>query len=143
MAEGEHNGFRIRSRSGISIRFQYLEGKAPSTCRAFRNKLPFKARAVQARFAGEEIWVPKGPLFKVRHENALTSLRPGELGYAPPARDDIARSIAIVYGKAKLSGRVNVFGKVVASDLPRLKRLGQEIWLRGAQMLRFEIEKCP
>lgn len=39
----------------VAIRFNLYEREAPVTCEAFLKALPMTARAVQARFAGEEI----------------------------------------------------------------------------------------
>lgn len=71
-------------------------------------------------------------------ENVTIELKPGELGYAPPTgRNSVGRSIEIVYGEAKLSDCVNVFGIVVAEDMGKLLKLGEQIWLEGARELTF------
>lgn len=123
------------------IRFRLYENEAPETCKAFLKILPFQARGVQARFAGEEIWIKKGPRLKVSQENASVNLKSGELGYAAPfARSSVSRSIAIVYGQAHLADAVNVFARVMDQDFRKLQKLGEAIWLRGAKDLKFEIK---
>lgn len=134
--------FIIKTQEGKLIRFQFYNKQTPITCEAFSKIFPFEARAVQARFAGEEIWIPKGPNLKIPQENSSVKLKFGEIGYAPiHPRNKVARSIAIVYGKAKLSDRVNIFAKVLNKDKKLLKKLGEQIWLKGAQELRFELLK--
>lgn len=130
----------VHDSSNDGIRFRLYETEAPATCRAFIAALPLSVRAVQARFAGEELWIPEGPHLQIIQENATIELKLGELGYAPPnPRSDVAKSIALVYGEAKLSDCVNVFAIVLDEDLPKLKKLGEEVWLRGARILTFEL----
>ncbi|KKW29857.1 MAG: hypothetical protein UY73_C0004G0010 [Parcubacteria group bacterium GW2011_GWA2_52_8] len=131
--------FAIRSRYG-KIRFELLNDKAPATCKAFLKRLPFKTPGVQARFAGEEIWAPKGPLLNVRRENATRRPRFGEVGYVvSEKRSALSGSIALVYGEAYLSASANVFAKVHKADKLKLKRLGKKIWLRGQTVLGFNV----
>lgn len=125
-----------------SIRFKLYESEAPVTCKEFTKIIPFEAKAVQARMAGEEIWIPEGPELKIPQENATVHLEPGELGFAPVhPRNEVARSIAILYGEAQLHDCVNVFGKVFEEDMKLLKELGEQIWLEGSRTLRFELSK--
>jgi len=126
--------------SAEPINFELYAQDAPTTCEAFIKALPIEAKALQARFAGEEIWIPEGPSLAIAQENATIELKPGELGYAPPIkRSSVGRSIAIVYGEAKLSDCVNVFAKVVEADMDKLRKLGERIWLEGNRTLRFRV----
>lgn len=130
----------LKTNSGKSIRFELYENEAPFTCEAFTKILPFEAKAVQAREAGEEIWIPEGPKLNIPQENATIHLFPGELGIAPEhLRNQVSRSIAILYGEAKLHDCVNVFARVIDEDIKLLKKLGEAIWLEGSQTLTFEI----
>ncbi|MFA5126958.1 MAG: DUF3830 family protein [Patescibacteria group bacterium] len=130
----------LKTSNGKSIRFKLYEKEAPLTCEAFAKILPFQAKAIQAREAGEEIWIPDGPELNMPPENATVHLLMGELGIAPNyTRNQVARSIAIIYGEAKLHDCVNVFAKVFDEDVKSLKKLGEEIWLKGSQVLTFKI----
>ncbi|MBI5221005.1 MAG: DUF3830 family protein [Candidatus Liptonbacteria bacterium] len=130
---------KIITPDNTEIRFRPYISDAPQTCAVFLRSLPIAARAVQARFAGEEIWIPEGPALSIPQENATIELKPGELGYAPPTpRNSVGRSIAIVYGEAKLSDCVNVFAVVFDEDLDKLKQLGERIWLGGACTLQLQ-----
>ena len=129
----------VKTPDGDVIRFRLYEKEAPATSKAFVNALPIEASGRQARFAGHEIWVPDGPELNIPQENATIMFKPGELGYAAPvARNRGARSIVIVYGEARLSECANVFGMVLDEDIPILKKLGEKIWLEGAQILHLE-----
>ena len=135
-------GFQVKAPGKRAVRFRFSPKKSPLTCKAMEESFPFQARAVQARFAGEEIWIPRGPAKKIPREAASIHLRAGEMGYAPVLkRNTVARSIAIVYGTATLSGWVNVFATVFPEDRTLLKKLGERIWLKGACTLKFELLK--
>jgi len=130
---------QLRSPSGRRIKFRLCTRKASITCLAFIKALPLSARAVHARFAGEEVYIPAGPVLRVPYENATLRPKRGELGYAPTcARSSVARSIAFVYGKAQFSERVNIFAQVVRADRSKLEKLGREIWLKGSRIFRLE-----
>lgn len=131
----------LKVRDFTSIRFSLYEQEAAITCAAFVKALPLEADALQARFAGEEIWVKDGPSLNIPQENATVNLKVGELGYAPNVpRSEVGRSIAIVYGEAKLSDCVNVFACVYEEDLRNLKKLGEKIWTEGKKTIRFEFK---
>lgn len=131
---------KLQLPNGASVRFTLYEKEAPATCDAFIQALPLEVEGIQARFAGEEIWIPDGPSLEIPQENATIELKVGELGYAPTlARSSVSRSIALVYGEAKLSDCVNVFAIAVDKDLEKLKEFGERVWLQGKQTLRFEI----
>lgn len=130
------NRFSLQT-GNTKIRFTVYKKAAPFTCRAFMERLPFTVKTVHARFAGEEIW-GKGPKFNIPQENATIYLKPGELGYAPLLeRSEIGQAISLVYGKAKLYDCVNIFAKVEPSDLPKLKKLGETVWLKGKRTIKF------
>ncbi len=132
----------MKSPDGKSIRFELYGKDSPMTCKAFLKALPFEGKAVQARQAGEEIWLPEGPELNIPPENATVHLKPGELGIAPIyERNQVARSIAILYGEGSLHDCVNLFAKVKKEDMQTLKELGEKIWLEGSRNLRFELSE--
>lgn len=129
----------LKSKDGIRVRFRLYEKEAPLTCKALLKAFPLSVKFVQGRYAGEEIYSPKGPNIKLPAENATINLKVGEIGYAPPSpRNEVSKCFGIVYGDAKLSDWVNVFGIVVEKDLPLLKKIGEKLWLEGSQELVFE-----
>lgn len=130
----------LKTSDGNSIRFRFYQKEAPITSKTFIETLPLEVTGRQARTAGEEIWIPEGPGLNIIQENATVHLKPGELGIAPlSSRNEVERSIAIVYGEAMLHDCVNVFAKVFDEDVEILKRLGERIWLKGEQVLTFEV----
>ncbi|TSC77138.1 MAG: hypothetical protein G01um101431_321 [Parcubacteria group bacterium Gr01-1014_31] len=132
----------LKTKGLPAIRFNLYEKEAPVTCDEFIKALPLEANALQARFAGEEIWIKEGPSLNIPQENASINLKVGELGYASPIPgNEVSRSIAIVYGEAKLSDCVNVFGYVYKEDLQNLKKLGEKVWTEGKTILRFELKE--
>jgi hypothetical protein len=132
----------LKTKDLDTVRFHLYEKDAPTTCEAFIKALPIEAEALQARFAGEEIWVKDGPSLNIPQENSTVNLKVGELGYAPPIpRNEVGRSIAVVYGEAKLSDCVNVFAYVYKEDLNKLINLGEKIWTEGKKILRFELKE--
>ena len=95
-----------------------MKKKAPKTIEAILSVLPLKMEFVQARFAGEEIWSPKPLKIKLQKENSSRILLPGEIGFAPFVKSNkVAGALAIVYGEAKLSDYVNVFGRARGKNL--------------------------
>lgn len=121
------------------IRFKAYEKEAPKTVEVFFRALPVKVKFVQARFSGAEIWSHSLKL-KIEPENCVINFHAGEIGYAASnPRSEASQDIALVYGDAKLSDCVNLFGIVLPSDLKKLKKLGESIWLHGAKTLKFKV----
>src|SRR5262249_29349398 len=59
--------------------------RAPRTSEAFRARLPFEGRLVQARWSGEAGWVPLGDYdLGVAYENATSHPAPGQVLWHPP-----------------------------------------------------------
>lgn len=124
------------------LRPRFYTKNAPATCKAFSGILPFSEKAVHARFAGEEIYVPNGPALKIPKENTKIAPRFGEIGYAlVHPKSQVSRSIAVVYGKAKFSVPVNMFAKIFKQDSAKIKKFGEQIWLKGSRKIRFELSK--
>ncbi|MBK8193134.1 MAG: DUF3830 family protein [Lewinellaceae bacterium] len=132
--------FKATTKEGKAIRFQLYVDAAPATAEAFLKVLPFSAMFYHARVSGEEIWISDAPELDVIQENCSVFAEPGEIviGVKNPARNRIARCIGIFYGKGQLLDCGNIFGKVLAEDLPVLKTLGDSIWRNGGQELIFE-----
>ncbi|CAF1291633.1 unnamed protein product [Didymodactylos carnosus] len=123
------------------IRFELYENSAPITCNTFCSKLPFEIKLLHAKLAGEEIWSPNGPELDIIQENSTIHVEPGEIVIAPinPIRNQIRKCIGIFYGNGKLVDCANVFAKVFPDDINKLKQLGEDIWLNGSKIIRFEM----
>ncbi len=54
--------------------------KAPQTCKAFIERLPFEGQIVHVRWSGEGVWVPLGDYnFGVGYENHTSHPAPGHI----------------------------------------------------------------
>lgn len=122
------------------IRFRLYLSEAPHTCKAFMDVLPLTATFFHARVSGEEIWMDQAPELDIIQENASVFTVPGEvvLGPLKPLRAKTSKCMGIYYGEGKGLDACNVFARVYDEDLQLLKSLGDSIWRKGAQVLRFE-----
>lgn len=82
----------------------------------------------------------QAPELDIIQENASVFTVPGEvvLGPLKPLRAKTSKCMGIYYGEGKGLDACNVFARVYDEDLPLLKSLGDLIWRKGAQVLRFE-----
>ncbi len=134
------NGFVVKTENNISIRFSFYLQEAPKTCAAFLALLPFSATFFHARISGNEIWSDTQPLVDCIQENASIYTNPGEVVIGPqhPARAKTSNCMGIYYGEGKGLDACNIFAKVFDEDKLFLKQLGNDIWQKGGQKLRFE-----
>jgi hypothetical protein len=59
---------------------RFEDEKAPATCAAFRERLPFEGDLIQARWSGEAAWSPLGELrLGVPPENATSHPSRGDI----------------------------------------------------------------
>jgi hypothetical protein len=132
--------FIIRTADHTSIRFSLYENEAPHTVGAFLKALPFTRTFYHARVSGQEIWIDDAPRLDIIQENASVFTEPGEIVIGPlkPTRAKTAGCLGIYYGEGRGLDGCNIFGKVLEEDLPLLKKLGDNIWKKGAQQLTFE-----
>src|SRR5262245_52758020 len=78
---------------------------APLTTAAFRARLPFEGRLVQARWSGEAGWVPLGEYdLGVDSENATSHPAPGQVLWHPPGLSEA--ELLVPYGSTLFSSRV-------------------------------------
>jgi hypothetical protein len=132
-------GFKITTSTGTEIRFDYYADVAPVTVAAFQKLLPFKRIIKHARFSGEEIWTDEAPPLQIIQENASANTVAGEVVYGPefPIRAKTRNCIGIYYGEGKGVDAANIFARVRAEDHYQLIKLGNKIWLHGAEELTF------
>src|SRR5687767_5583371 len=112
--------------------------KAPLTCAAFLEMLPFQQNLLHVRWSGESTWVPLGnQSVAVPAENATTYPLPGEILLYPGGVSET--EILIPYGRTNFASKAgqlagNHFLTIVsgAEHLPELGRL--TLW-QGAQSI--------
>ena len=133
-------GFKIITESGQSIRFGYYLEDAPITSAAFGKLLPFERTFMHARVSGQEIWTDQASPLDIIQENASVFTEPGEVVYGPlkPKRVSTSNCMGIYYGPGKGLDACNIFACVLNDDKELLKILGEEIWRKGEQLVRFE-----
>ncbi len=111
---------------------------------SFESALPFERVLYHARVSGLEIWTEDGLKLALPQENASIFAEPGEivLGSVLPERNKIRGCLGIFYGEGKLLDCGNIFGKVLDEDFEALKMLGDNIWRKGGNLLKFELFKA-
>src|SRR5688572_9803453 len=78
--------------------------KAPLTCAAFLQLLPFRANLLHVRWSGEATWIPLGDLqIKVPVESAVSRPTPGEILLYPGGISET--EILIPYGLTQFACR--------------------------------------
>lgn len=134
-------GFLVTTNDETQIRFRLYWEDASVTANAFLSILPFSRVFYQARASGQEIWIDDVPPLDIIQENASVFTLPGEVVFGPmkPARAKTANCLGIYYGEGKGLDACNIFAKVFEEDTPLLQALGNQIWKKGSQVLKFSV----
>lgn len=117
------------------------EEAAPRTCEAFKARLPFRQRLIQARWSGEAAWVPMGDFqMGVGFEHATSYPAPGEILFYPGGYSET--EILFPYGPTRFASKLgqlagNHFLTIVEGQ-DQLKELGRLVLWEGAQDILFE-----
>ena len=115
--------------------------RAPQTCRAFMQLLPFRQTLVQARWSGEAAWIPLGDLdLGLEFENHTSHPAPGEFLLYPGGYSET--EILLAYGEALFSSKLGQLAGnhflTVAEGREQLEELGRRVLWEGAQEIWFE-----
>lgn len=114
--------------------------KAPQTCAAFLQNLPFTGHLLHSRWSGEAMWVPLDTLdLGVPIENSISHALPGQILFYPGGVSET--EILFPYGAShfgSIAGHLagNHFLTVV-DGTENLRELGRLTLWEGAQDLRF------
>lgn len=116
--------------------------KAPQTCKAFIERLPFEGQIVHVRWSGEGIWIPLGDYnFGVGYENHTSHPAPGHIILYPGGISET--EILLAYGGVDFSSKMGQLAGnhfiTVTSNLENLSVLGNKTLWEGAQQIRFEL----
>ncbi len=116
--------------------------KAPQTCKAFIERLPFEGQVVHVRWSGEGLWVPLGDYnFGVGYENHTSHPAPGHIILYPGGISET--EILLAYGGVDFSSKMGQLAGnhfiTVTSNLENLAVLGNKTLWEGAQQIRFEL----
>jgi hypothetical protein len=115
--------------------------KAPKTCAAFLNRLPFEQQIIQARWSGESCWIPLGDFkLNVGIENATSYPGKGEILFYPGGISET--EILFPYGHTAFASKAgqlagNHFLTVIEGS-EHLPELGHLCLWHGVQPIRFE-----
>jgi hypothetical protein len=126
------------------LRGRLETGKAPLTCAAFLEMLPFKENILHVRWSGEAVWVPLGNLpLTLPPENATTYPLPGEVLLYPGGVSET--EILIPYGPTQFGSKAGLLAGnhflTIVSGAEQLRDLGRLALWTGAQPImidRFE-----
>ncbi|WP_288348985.1 DUF3830 family protein [uncultured Thalassospira sp.] len=116
--------------------------KAPETCKAFLECMPFESKAVHVRWSGEGVWMPLGDYqFGVGYENHTSFPAPGQIILYPGGISET--EILLAYGGVHFASKVGQLAGnhfiTVTSNLEDLEKLGKMTLWEGAQPIRFEV----
>ncbi len=116
--------------------------RAPLTCAAITQLLPYRAQLVQARWSGEAAWIPMGDLrLGLEYENQSSYPAPGELLLYPGGVSEM--EILLPYGPTCFASKVgqlagNHFATIV-DGRGTLAELGRLVLWQGAQDILLEM----
>lgn len=115
--------------------------KAPQTCKAFLEHMPFESRIVHVRWSGEGVWIPLGDTqFGVGYENHTSHPAPGHIILYPGGHSET--EILLAYGGVDFSSKVGQLAGnhfiTITSNLDKLPELGAKVLWEGAHPIRFE-----
>lgn len=116
--------------------------KAPQTCRAFIERLPFEGQIVHVRWSGEGVWIPLGDYnFSVGYENHTSHPAPGHIILYPGGISET--EVLLAYGGVDFSSKMGQLAGnhfiTITSNLDKLPELGNKTLWEGAQPIRFEL----
>jgi uncharacterized protein DUF3830 len=121
---------------------RFETAKAPRTCAAFRQLLPYEQRVIHVRWSGEAMWIPLGDFdFGLGYEDATSHPAPGEIILYPGGVSET--EILLAYGGVRFASKAGQLAGnhfiTLTSDLENLRKLGEMTLWQGAQPIRFEM----
>ena len=124
----------LEFQKGGSFNVILNEKDAPITTKHFLEKLPYKGNALQARFAGEELFF-KMPL-TIQYENNVKPVV-GDISFNAEPK---WQAVCIYYGSnIRVSEPFfNLFGKL-EGDFNELKEIGERIWKEGKEEITIRM----
>ena len=116
--------------------------RAPKTCAAFLDCLPFSSKVVHVRWSGEGVWVPLGDRdFGVDYENHTSHPAPGQFILYPGGISET--EILLAYGGVDFSSKMGQLAGnhflTLTSGTENLEKLGEMVLWQGAQAIQFRL----
>lgn len=117
------------------------EERAPETCAAFLERLPFESKLVHVRWSGEATWIPMGDYdLGVGPENSTSHPAPGDVIVYPGGLSET--EILLAYGGCTFSSIVGQLAGnhflTIIEGREQLRPLGQLCLWEGAQDVVFD-----
>ena len=114
--------------------------RAPKTCTAFRERLPFRGKLVQTRWSGESAWIPLGEYqFGVGFENHTSYPAPGDVLLYPGGISET--EILFPYGACCFASKMGQLAgnhfATITEGAEHLGELGRLVLWKGAQEISF------
>jgi hypothetical protein len=119
--------------------------RAPQTCGAFLDSLPFRSKIIQTRWSGEAAWIPLGSLdFGVPFENHTSHPAPGQILLYPGGISET--EILFPYGSTMFSSKVGQLSAnhflTIVKGVEQLPEMGRRVLWEGAQDIVFDRESA-
>lgn len=116
--------------------------KAPLTCAAFLEAMPFVSKIMHVKWSGECAWIPLGDMdFGIGYENATSHPAPGQIILYPGGMSET--EIMLAYGAASFVSKVGPLAgnhfMTLTSSLENLFTMGDATMREGAFDVRFEV----
>jgi len=126
---------------GHSFDAKFETARAPATCAAFQQALPFTGRIVHVRWSGEGVWIPLGDMdFAVGYEDATAYPAPGQILLYPKGKSET--EILIAYGSVHFASKAGTLAgnhfASITGDLDKLREIGVATLWEGAKSIVFE-----
>lgn len=126
----------------IEFTARFESERAPETCRAFRDLLPYRQKLIQARWSGEAGWIPLGEFeLGVGFENHTSYPSPGEILFYPGGYSET--EILFPYGPACFASKMGQLAGnhflTITTGRERLADVGRRVVWDGAQDILFEL----
>ena len=124
----------------FAFKAKLLTDRAPRTCAAFIELLPYRQRLIHARWSGEACWIPLGDYqLSVGYENHTSHPSRGDLLWYPGGISET--ELLFAYGSSRFASKVgqlagNHFLQVVEGE-ERLEEMGRHVLYHGAQDIVF------
>ena len=134
---------RITVGNDLHFTARFEDERAPRTCAAFRQLLPYRQRIIQARWSGEAAWIPLGDFrLDVGFENHTSHPSPGEILFYAGGYSET--EILFPYGHTLFSSTLGQLAGnhflTIVQGREQFAELGRRVLWEGAQDVVIESE---
>jgi hypothetical protein len=139
----KRTGTRLQVTAGpFTFVGELQEERAPKTCAAFKQMLPFRSRIIHSRWSGEAAWIPLGDLqVGVGFENHTSHPAPGHILLYPGGYSET--EILFPYGGSRFA---SILGQLagnhfltITEGVEHLRDLGELVLWEGAKDVVFDL----